>query len=326
MNILMVYKVELPPVTYGGTERVIWSLTKGLAQLNHNVYLLSSAPVKCPWATTIPYDINKPLDEQIPDFIDVVHFHTGGKSEKKPYVITRHGNRGANQENDPNSIFVSHKHARNHGCEAFVYNGLDWNDYHTPNLDPNKRQKRYHFLGKAAWRVKNVQGSIDITKKANVGLDVLGGFRLNFKMGFRLTLDRHVKFHGMVNNDHKCDLLGCSSGLIFPVTWEEPFGLAISESLFMGCPVFGTPYGALPELISSNQLGFLSDQESELIQAVKEYQINPQQCHQYARDTFDHLTMAKGYLTMYEKVATGQILNQFTTKPLERKKGLPYYR
>lgn len=322
----MVYKGELPPVTYGGTERVIWSLTKGLAQLNHNVYLLSTTPVKCSWAKTIPFDGQKPLDDQIPDFIDIVHFHTGGKTESKPYVLTRHGNRSVNQQNDPNSIFVSHKHALNHGCEAFVHNGLDWSDYRLPNLEPKKRLNRYHFLGKAAWRVKNVQGAIDITKKAKVKLDVLGGFRLNFKMGFRLTLDRHVKFHGMVDNDHKCDVLERSSGLIFPVTWEEPFGLAITESLFMGCPVFGTTYGSLAEIIYSDEFGFLANQESELVQAVKENQVNPQHCHEYARDTFDHITMAKGYLAMYEKVIAGQVLNKFNAQPLEKKKGLIYYR
>ncbi|MFA0415205.1 glycosyltransferase [Vibrio renipiscarius] len=326
MNILMVYKGELPPVTYGGTERVVWSLIKGLVQLNHNVYLLSPTAVDCPWAETILHDLSKPLDEQIPDHIDVVHFHTSGMSEKKPYVMTRHGNRDASQSNDANSIFVSHKHALNHGCEAFVHNGLDWSEYRTPNLDPSKRLNRYHFLGKAAWRVKNVQGAIDITKRAQTQLDVLGGFRLNFKMGFRLTLDQHVRFHGMVDNEQKCDVLERSRGLVFPVTWEEPFGLAITESLYMGCPVFGTPYGALPELIHSPEFGFLSSKETDIVEAILQHQIQPKLCHEYARDTFDHITMAQNYVMMYERVIAGEALNSFNSQPAEKKKGLAYYR
>ena len=326
MNILMVYKGQIPPVTYGGTERVIWSLVKGLSQLNHNVYLLRSTSVDCPWATTIPFDTSKPLDEQIPDFIDVIHFHTSGVSAKKPYVITRHGNRSPEQTNDPNSIFVSDKHALNHGCEAYVHNGLDWSDYRQPNLDPTKRLNQYHFLGKAAWKVKNIQGAIDITKRAKTQLDVLGGSRLNFKMGFRLTLDRHVKFHGMVDNEHKCNVLERSSGLVFPVTWEEPFGLAITESLFMGCPVFGTTYGSLPELINAPEFGFLSNKEAELVDALNEHKIQPQICNEYARDTFDHITMAKGYLMMYEKVIAGLSLNQIITTAVKNKKGLTYYK
>lgn len=326
MNILMVYKGVLPPVTYGGTERVIWSLTKALAQLNHNVYLLSSTPVDCPWATTLPFIADKPLDEQIPDFIDVVHFHTGGTSQKKPYVLTRHGNNTAAEKHDPNSIFVSHKHALNHGCEAFVHNGLDWSDYRLPNLNPAQRLDRYHFLGKAAWRVKNVQGAIDITKKANVALDVLGGHRLNFKMGFRFTLDRHVKFHGMVDNEAKCNVLEKSKGLVFPVTWEEPFGLAVTESLYMGTPVFATPYGSLPELIKTPEFGLLSNVEDELADAIKHGSYNPQHCHEYARDTFDHISMANAYIEKYEKVLNGEHLNQFLSEPVKQIKKLPYFR
>ncbi|MCG6221669.1 glycosyltransferase [Vibrio diabolicus] len=325
MNVLMVYKGVLPPVTYGGTERVIWSLTKALAQLNHNVYLLSSTPVDCPWATTLPFNADKSLDDQIPDFIDVVHFHTSGTSSTKPYVITRHGNSTAAKKHDPNSIFVSHKHALNHGCEAFVHNGLDWNDYRQPNLTTAQRIDRYHFLGKAAWRVKNVQGAINITKKANVALDVLGGHRLNFKMGFRFTLDRHVNFHGMVDNEAKCNVLEKSKGLVFPVTWEEPFGLAVTESLYMGTPVFATPYGSLPELIKTPEFGLLSNVEDELVEAIKHGKYDPKQCHEYARDTFDHISMANAYIEKYEQVLNGETLNQFLSEPTKQVKKLPYF-
>lgn len=326
MNILIVCKGTLPPATYGGTERVVWSLIKALYQLGHKVYILNPEPVTCEWATCITQQPNLSIDEQIPQEVDIVHFHIGGSCSTKPYVITRHGNNTVANKNDPNSIFVSHKHALNHGCEAFVHNGLDWNDYRQPNLAPNQRLNRYHFLGKAAWRLKNVQGAINITKKAGVTLDVLGGHRLNFKMGFRFTLDRHVKFHGMVNNLEKCDVLERSKGLVFPVTWEEPFGLAITESLFMGTPVFATPYGSLPELISSSEFGSLSNIENELADAIKHGNYNPQLCHEYARDTFDHITMAKAYIKKYEKVLNGEKLNQFLSEPAKKIKKLPYFR
>ncbi|MEF1200597.1 glycosyltransferase [Vibrio owensii] len=326
MNVLIVCKGTLPPVTYGGTERVVWSLIKALHQQGHGVFILNPEPVECPWATCITQQPNLSIDEQIPDEVDIVHFHVGGSCTKKPYVITRHGNNTVTKKNDPNSIFVSQKHALNHGCEAFVYNGLDWSDYRQPNLDPNKRINRYHFLGKAAWRLKNVQGAIDITRKANVALDVLGGHRLNFKMGFRLTLDRHVKFHGMVNNEDKCDVLEKSKGLVFPVTWEEPFGLAVTESLFMGTPVFATPYGSLSELISTPDFGSLSNIEDELADAIQHGDYNPTLCHEYARDTFDHISMAKAYIEKYEKVLNGEALNQFLSEPVKQIKKLPYFR
>jgi len=326
MNILIVCRGSLPPKAYGGTERVVWSLIKGLHQLHHNVFVLTDTPTVCKWATTIVRDPERPIDKQIPDEIDVVHFHTGESCSTKPFLTTRHGNHAVKKENAPNSVFVSQKHALNHGCEAFVYNGLDWSDYRLPDLKSTRRLKRYHFLGKAAWRLKNVQGAISITRKAKVALDVLGGHRLNFNMGFRLTLDRHVKFHGMVDNTKKCDVLEKSNGLIFPVTWEEPFGLAIIESLFMGAPVFGTPYGSLPEIINTPDVGFLANSEDALVDAIDDREYSSKQCHDFVRDTFDHLSMAVRYITKYEAVCNGEILNKSLSKPAEQLKRLPYFR
>ena len=326
MNILIVAKGSLPPKRYGGTQRVVWSLMKALHHLRHNVYLLTEKPPECEWLIPITRNPECPIDEQIPAEIDVVHFHTGDVCSTKPYLTTRHGNGLLTRENALNSVFVSRKQAQNHGCEAFVYNGLDWNDYRPPNLESSRRIKRYHFLGKAAWRLKNVQGAIAITRKAGVALDVLGGHRLNFSMGFRFTLDRHVKFHGMVGNSVKCEVLEKSSGLIFPVTWEEPFGLAIIESLFMGAPVFGTPYGSLPELINTPDVGFLANKEDALVDAVNHGTYNPKKCHDFVHDTFDHLSMAKNYLKKYETVFNGRTLNPTLSKPVEKWRRLPYFR
>ena len=67
----------------------------------------------------------------------------------------------------------------------------------------------------------------------------------------------------MVGGNKKNRLLQHSKGLIFPVKWDEPFGLAITESLYCGCPVFGTPYGSLPELVPSD-VGFLAEDMNDI--------------------------------------------------------------
>ena len=305
MNILIYTHATLPVVNYGGTERVIWDLVYALHLQGHQVTLLAGKGTVCDWARVIEYNSDMPLESQIPSDVDVVHFHGNFEPISRPYVITQHGN--SNGPIDPNTIFVSSQHARNHGAQAFVHNGLNWDNYLKPDL--NADRQRFHFLGKAAWRVKNVQGAIDITKRAGEQLDVLGGHRLNFKMGFRLTLDRHVRFLGMVDDTTKSQVMTKSKGLIFPVTWHEPFGLAITESLYFGCPVFGTPYGSLPELVSRD-VGFLSDKQSELIEAVgSSSNFTPAICHEYARDLFNADVMAKAYIAMYEKVTSGEVLN-----------------
>ena len=108
----------------------------------------------------------------------------------------------------------------------------------------NLPRKHLHFLAKAAWRVKNVKGAIEISRRSHHKLIVMGGTRLNLKMGFRFTPDLHVKFYGMVGGEQKLSLLNQSKALLFPVLWHEPFGIAITESLYMGAAVFGTPYGS----------------------------------------------------------------------------------
>lgn len=93
---------------------------------------------------------------------------------------------------DENSVFVSHNHAARHGSQSAVHNGLDWREY--GDVDLALRRNYFHFLAKAAWRVKNVQGAIDMVDAQNEKLKVLGGHRLNIKMGFRLTTSPRVHF------------------------------------------------------------------------------------------------------------------------------------
>lgn len=309
MNILIVLNTKLPVITYGGTERVVWYLASELQKKKHNVYFLSAPDSQCPFAKCLPFECNKPINEQIPEYIDVIHFHnnTLGYSGEKPYVITIHGNYNGNNI-DQNAIFVSKNHAERNHSISYVYNGLDWDDY--GELNSTLPRTHFHFLGKAAWRLKNVRGAISVVNHLpNAKIMVLGGTRINFKMGFRLTLSPKACFKGMVGGKKKNDLLQHSRGLIFPVRWDEPFGLAITESLYCGAPVFGTPYGSLPELITP-ETGFLTANKQEMINHIRnEYDYNPIRCHEYARDLFNSRVMAEKYIEKYEVVMNGEKLN-----------------
>jgi glycosyltransferase involved in cell wall biosynthesis len=168
--------------------------------------------------------------------------------QSKPFCLTIHGNTNQAREFHENTIFCSQKHAQNHGAQAFVHLGLDPREYGSPNFHVNTNS-RFIFLGKAAWKLKNVKGAISVAKKSGAEIDVLGGTRLNFKMGFRLTLDRAAHFHGMVGGAEKYNLMRNAKGLIFPVLWDEPGATAVIESLYFGLPVFATPYGCLVEQV-----------------------------------------------------------------------------
>lgn len=306
MNILIVIGGIIPAIKYGGTERVIWCLGKELSKMGHQVTFLAGKGSYCPFAKVLELDPQKTLSSQIPESVDVVHLNSAlSENIRKPYVITIHGN--VLSEVDRNTVFVSRNQAQRFGCDSFVYNGLDWDDYGPVNL--SKKRTGYHFLGKAAWRVKNLKGAMSIIRKLKgEHLEVLGGYRFNFKMGWRFTLYPNIHFKGMVDDATKKVIIEQSKGLLFPVTWHEPFGLAITESLYLGSPIFATPYGSLPELVTE-EVGFLSNNETELVRHLKSNPTySPQLCHEYARDQFNSKIMAEKYLQKYERVLNGQAL------------------
>ncbi|MDR2425146.1 MAG: glycosyltransferase [Prevotellaceae bacterium] len=309
MHILIVHNGVFPALRYGGTERVLWYLGKELNKTGHKVTLLARRGSQFPFGELRFADSALPVSRQIPDCVDVVHFNNCTSIEpiNKPYIVTMHGNINGGVELDANTVFVSRNHANRYGSASFVYNGLDWDDYGQPNL--NAPRSYAHFLGNAAWRVKNLKGAIRVASMAKQKLYVLGGSRLNFKMGFRLTLDPNIRFAGMVGGERKLSLLRRSKALVFPVRWHEPFGLAIIESLYFGCPVLGTPYGSLPELTPPD-VGFLSARSDELAAALTEIdKYSPQLCHECARDCFNSKIMATAYIEKYDAVLNGQPLN-----------------
>ena len=311
MHILLVNKAPIPVFAYGGTERVVWDLGKTLVQLGHRVTYLVPQGSSCDFARVLAIDPARGWRAQIPADVDIVHFQfdpefTPDTQPDVPYLVTEHGNARAGWPLPRNTVFVSQNHAARYGSTAFVHNGLDWAAYGP--VDFAQARSHHHFLGKAAWRVKNVKGAIQVARRAGVELAVMGGTRLNLRRGFRFTLSRHVQFYGMVGGAQKTQLLNASNGLIFPVRWHEPFGLAVIESLYFGCPVFATPYGALPELVPAN-CGHLSAQADALVDAIQTQTFDRRACHARAVAHFSAARMAQDYLQKYQQVLGGEYLN-----------------
>ncbi|MCF8332317.1 MAG: glycosyltransferase [Bacteroidales bacterium] len=290
----------IPVFKYGGTQRDIYAQGKELAKLGHKVSYLVKKGSNCPFGEIIAYDPQKTLDEQIPIDTDIVHFHDRpDETIKKPYIVTVHGNGKPGETYDINAVFVSKNHAYRHNSKRYVYNGLDFDLLGKPNLDHPR--KHLLFLAKASRKIKNLKGSIEITKKAGKKLAVVGGKKLN--------IDPQIKYYGMLGGEEKNRMIQNSEALLFPVLWHEPLGLAILESLYFGCPVFGTPFGSLPELISS-ELGFISNSKSELTEAIKNSgSYDPVKCHQFVADNFSARKMTENYLQLFEEVLNGHDLN-----------------
>jgi len=309
MNILIFMNNVLPVNKYGGTQRIMWWLAKEYNNMGHKVTFLSKKGTTCNFADVIFYNPEKSFDSQVPQNIDIIHFNsTPTEDISKPFLVSIRGNGQKGERFLKNTVFLSKNHAERHSSNAFVYNGLDFDDYGKPDFKINR--EHLLFLAKASWKVKNLEGVIDISKKSKQKLAVVGGNRLNIKMGFRFTPSLNIKFHGLVGGEPKNKILNKSKALLFPVLWHEPFGIAIIEALYFGMPVFGTTYGSLPEIITSD-VGFLSNKKLEIIEEIQNIEkYNRQYCYQYVCDNFNSKIMAKGYLKYYEKVLNNEEINK----------------
>ena len=309
MKIQFVTKSVIPVKGYGGKERLLWSLLKGLNKKGCEIKLLAPAGTTCPIAEVSLINNEMPIEEQIDKTVDIVHFDYPLQEDFKlmPYICRQGGNCKPGEKSAPNTVFVSKDHAQRHGGEYYIYNGHDPADYGDPALD--RPRNHVHFLAKAAWKVKNLRGALEISKKAGERLEVMGGNRINLKMGIKFYLDLHARFHGIIGGEKKLNILRESKGLIFPIKWHEPFGNAMVESLYYGCPVFGTPFGILPEMINSD-VGYLSKSISELADAVKNADgYDRKKIHEYYMDNFTTDICTENYLKAYEKILNGEPLN-----------------
>lgn len=301
MKVLIVARNSFIPVTkYGGTQRDIHVQGKELNAMGHTVTFLVKKGSFCPFGYIIPYDSSRKMDEQIPADTDIVHFHDRPDEKiSKPYMVTVHGNGKPDEEFDINTVFISRDHARRHNSQRYVYNGLDFDLLGKPEL--NHPRKHLLFLAKVSRSVKNLKGSIEISGRAGKKLAVVGGRKL--------SLNPRIKYYGMLGGEKKNAIIRQSEALLFPILWHEPLGLAILENLYLGNPVFGTPFGSLPELISSER-GFLSKSKSELANAIREgNNYDPRKCHDFIIENFSARKMTEDYLNCYEEILNGKDLN-----------------
>lgn len=319
MHILLFNDTRIPARTYGGTERVIVWLGKALTQLGHRVSYLVGAGSTSANGQVIAYDPSRPLHLQVPESVDVVHLHhwpaglpINVAPTTKPWLRTVHGNGQPGERYPVNSVFLSHNHAERHHATAWVHNGLDPDDYGP--VDWTMPRTHALFLGKARWKVKNLAGAKSIARAADLKLAVLGGD------GWDLT--GRTRYLGMVGGAEKNEWLNQGQVLLFPVVWDEPFGLAVIEAMYFGCPVVATPFGSLPELVPP-EVGVVSDSLAALSAAAKDHaRFDRMRVQAWVMERFTAERMAQNYIAVYERVLNGEGLNAKQPHASNRDTGL----
>jgi glycosyltransferase involved in cell wall biosynthesis len=303
MRVALYFHDKLPVKGYGGTQRVVVWLARGLAQLGHKVTLIAATGSRVPEAALVPVDLKlarKPgfdLSPYIPPNTDIVHSFAprAVRPKSAPYVCTLEGNLRPGHTLPAETIFVSANHAERHGSRAFVYNGIDPAEF---RFEPSKQDYDF-FLGRLH-KEKGYQLAIEGALRTGRKLVIAGGWRPSFR--------RLVRFVGEVDGEAKAKWLAEARCLWMPALWDEPFGLTLAEALMSGTPVIGTRRGSLPEVISS-EVGGLGDDLDQLVAiAERIHEIDPAACRARAEQYFSHRVMAEEYVRFYQHfLKTGEL-------------------
>jgi glycosyltransferase involved in cell wall biosynthesis len=112
-----------------------------------------------------------------------------------------------------------------------------------------------------------------------------------------------ITFTGNLSGRKKARFLSDAKALLFPIDWEEPFGMAVIEALACGTPVVAMNRGAMPEIIEHGVNGFLANNEKEFEEyALRVDEISPEACRQSVIDKFSSSAMAAQYIDRYKEV------------------------
>jgi glycosyltransferase involved in cell wall biosynthesis len=293
MHIALFFWDRLPVPEYGGTQRMVVSLARGLAATGHRVTLVAGHGSDVPEATLVPVDLKaarrpdfdiRPL---LPPGLDIVLACAPLRIPPDvPWIRRLASNWKPGQTGAPNTLYLSRDHARRHGGTAFVYNGVDPAEYRF------RRDKADYDLFLA--RLHSAKG---------YRWAVAGAKRLRRKMliagGWRPSLSRYVRYVGKVGGVRKAELLAGARVFWMPALWDEPFGITLIEAMVSGTPVLGTRRGSLPEIVSP-EVGALGDSLEELIALRERLEaIDPEACRAHVERHFTHQVMAAGYLRMF---------------------------
>jgi hypothetical protein len=296
MHVVVASHQQLPAKGYGGPQRVVVALVRGLAALGHRVTLLAPPGTESSEAALVAVPPRKfgdlaQLAPYIPRDAEILHAHfpLPHGLESLPFVQTLHRNLKPRSPVPPNTIFLSRDHAHRHGSRVFVYNGLDPAEYGFRRFP--KRPAQYDLFLGLLHRAKGYHWAVEAAKRTGHRLIIAGGWRPSFTGS--------IKYVGEVDGATKAALLARARCVWNPAEWDEPFGLVTIEAFFAGTPVLGTRRGALPELITP-EVGALCDTMEEMIAAAETIHTrSPDACRAHAERHFTHVVMAEEYARMY---------------------------
>jgi glycosyltransferase involved in cell wall biosynthesis len=327
---------RVPPVYYGGTERIVSYLTEELINQGHELTLFASGDsltkarliAACDRSLRLNPDC---IDQLAYHFLqleqvfqqalsfDIIHFHNDylhypfSKRLDMPSVTTLHGRIDLldlvplyREFTDVPVVSISNNQRSPLpwiNWQGTVYHGLPQDLY-----ELKKNQGTYlAFLGRIA-REKRVDRAIEIAKRANMTLKIAAKVDPSdqdyMEREIRPLLDHPViDFIGEIGEDEKSEFLGNAYALLFPIDWVEPFGLVLIESMACGTPVIAFWQGSVPEVIDHGKTGFIVKNIDQAVDALEQVQhFNRERCREIFEERFSAKRMAADYVKIYERL------------------------
>ncbi|WP_253778310.1 glycosyltransferase family 4 protein [Goodfellowiella coeruleoviolacea] len=334
---------DVPPKAYGGVEAVVADLADALVGLGHRVTLIGAGrpgtaarfvPV---WEHTVPDRLGEPYPEVMhaaavraqvrrlaeTEGVDVVHDHTlagplnvpAYTALDLPTVVTVHGPVDADMHRyyralgeDVHLVAISDRQralAPDLNWIGTVHNALRVEDW------PFQRDKRDYalFLGRFH-PDKAPHLALEAAHAAGLPLVLAGKCAEPIEKEYferevrpRLTEQDHV--YGVADAVAKRRLLAEARCLLFPIRWEEPFGMVMIEAMACGTPVVALRAGAVPEVVVDGVTGLIRDDPAELPAALHEVtSLDPAACRAHVAEHFGVAGLGAGYQAAYRAAIT----------------------
>jgi glycosyltransferase involved in cell wall biosynthesis len=331
---------RVPPVSYGGTERIVSYLTEELIHYGHELTLFASGDSLTAGRLIAPCErslrVNSSnVDSMAYNFLqlehvfqearsfDVIHFHIDylhfplSRRQRVPTVTTLHGRLDIpdlvplyREFSDMPVVSISNDQRKPLSWINWlgtVYHGIPLDLY-----DFKKDQGSYlAFLGRISPE-KRVDRAIEIAKAANIKLKIAAKIdavdRDYFEREIRDSLDHPlVEFIGEIGEEEKKNFLGNAYALVFPIDWSEPFGLVMIEAMACGTPVVAFRRGSVPEVVDDGVTGFVVDSIDEGASALEKIQhFDRERCRKVFEERFSVKRMARDYVRIYEKLLSSR--------------------
>lgn len=333
----------IPPEKYGGTERIIYFLTEGLIKRGHKVWLFAAGnsktkaklisvieknlcakanfQEKITWKEYVWNAFNTAIAIERSKQFDIVHTHwvwlpfLFSKFSKAPLVHTFHNLPSKTDtrwkilkyyKNQINAVFISKSEKKNSKIKFkrnwVVYNGIEISNF---KFNPKPR-KHFIWIGRID-PVKGIQTAISVTKKIGGELVFAGQLQGHwipfFEKEIKPHLSKKIKYLGEISQRQLSKFYGQARALLYPIEWEEPFGLVMIEAMACGTPVIVFNRGSAKEVVKDGETGFVVENEKEMIEAMQQIdKISRENCRKWVEKNFTAEAMVKKYENIYYQI------------------------